>query len=72
MEGDFISLVESNSNKIIELLKNSKDLTSWDIKTRLKLSSSLLYITIGYLISQKKIQIIPQELYYRIKIKETN
>lgn len=64
----FTDTVAQTAEKISGLLKGGGELTSWDIKLKLHLSSSSLYLALGWLAAQGKIQIYPQDLNYRIKL----
>lgn len=46
----------------------SRSATSWEIKINLKLPSSLMYMAIGKLISEKKINVISENLIYKISL----
>jgi len=65
---DAIQIVADNSIKILELLKSRKSLSSWDIKLTLKVSSSELYLSLGYLLAEKKINISLTDFVYRIEL----
>lgn len=64
----FTDTVAQTAEKIHGLLKTGGEATSWDIKLKLHLSSSSLYLALGWLAAQGKIQIYPQDLNYRIKL----
>lgn len=68
MQEDFLEIVEKNAAKVLELLQSSSVLSSWDIKLKLKLSASQLYMALGYLIANKKIFVYPEELNYKVKL----
>ncbi|MBP7796907.1 MAG: hypothetical protein KA059_09055 [Elusimicrobiales bacterium] len=65
---DATQIVADNSIKILELLKSRKSLSSWDIKLTLKVSSSELYLSLGYLLAEKKINISLTDFVYRIEL----
>ncbi|NLH39081.1 MAG: hypothetical protein GX445_03355 [Elusimicrobia bacterium] len=65
---DATQIVADNSIKILELLKSKKSLSSWDIKLTLKVSSSELYLSLGYLLAEKKINISLTDFVYRIEL----
>ncbi len=46
----------------------SKTATSWEIKMNFKISSSLMYMAIGMLLSQNRIKISSENLIYRITL----
>jgi len=68
MQESFSEYVKRNAENILEILKSSSPINSWDIKLKLKLSSSQLYLALGYLISTNKITIYPEELTYKVKL----
>lgn len=63
-------IIEKTSSDIFNYIDSldSKSTTSWDIKLRFKLPSSVLYMCIGYLIANKKISVANENLIYRVKI----
>jgi hypothetical protein len=63
----FTETVAQNAAKILELLKTGEN-TSWDLKLKLHLSSSALYLALGWLAAQDKVALYPQDLNFRIKI----
>ena len=63
----FTDTVAQTAEKISGLLKSGEETTSWDIKLKLHLSSSALYLALGWLAAQGKIQMYPQALNYKIK-----
>lgn len=58
----------SNSNKILEILNEKNQVSSWELKMKLNLSSSELYLTLGYLLSNEKIIIVQENLIYKIML----
>jgi hypothetical protein len=62
----FTETVAQNAGKILELLKTGEN-TSWDLKLKLHLSSSALYLALGWLSAQGKIELYPQDLNFKIK-----
>lgn len=58
--------ITATSSKILELLKDKENLTSWQIKVSLNISSSLLYLALGSLENQNKIVIEPDGLNYKV------
>jgi len=64
----FTDTIPQTADKIADFLKDGAETTSWDIKLKLHLSSSSLYIALGWLASQGKITMYPQDLNYRIKL----
>ena len=64
----FTDTIPQTAEKITEILKSGAETTSWDIKIKLHLSSSSLYLALGWLAAQGKITMRPQDLNYRIKL----
>jgi hypothetical protein len=61
--------VIDNARKIVELLKeNNNRMSSWDIKLKLGYSNSMLYMAIGYLVSNNKINVYSKDLIYIIEL----
>lgn len=58
--------IAATSAKILELIKDKENLTSWQIKVSLNISSSLLYLALGSLENQHKIAIEPDGLNYKV------
>ncbi|MBO4706984.1 MAG: hypothetical protein J5594_00255 [Elusimicrobiaceae bacterium] len=58
--------ITATSSKILELLKDKENLTSWQIKVSLNISSSLLYLALGSLENQNKVVIEPDGLNYKV------
>jgi hypothetical protein len=67
---DATQIVVDNAEKILSLLKSKHSLSSWDIKITLKISSSELYLSLGYLMAEKKINISLTDLTYRIELND--
>ncbi|HBB68328.1 MAG: hypothetical protein A2X28_01620 [Elusimicrobia bacterium GWA2_56_46] len=63
----FTDTVAQTAGKIADLLKGGEETTSWDLKLKLHLSSSALYLALGWLAAQGKVALYPQDLNYRIK-----
>ena len=49
----FTDTIAQAADKIAELLKDGGEITSWDIKLKLHLSSSALYLALGWLAARK-------------------
>jgi hypothetical protein len=64
----FADVISDASGKIMEMLLAEGETTSWDIKMKLHLSSSMLYLALGHLLSQNKIILSPQDLTYRVTL----
>jgi predicted RNA-binding protein (virulence factor B family) len=69
MNDQINSNIAENATKVIEILKsNSGKMSSWDIKMKLGFSSSVLYMTIGYLIANGKVNVYQKDLLYIIEL----
>lgn len=64
----FTDIVGQTADKVADLLKDGGEATSWDIKIKLHLSSSSLYLALGWLAAQGKIEMYPQDLTYKIRL----
>lgn len=62
----FDEKIASTAARILEETAKG-ELTSWDLKVRLHLPGSLLYMSLGWLAEQGKIRIYPDELTYKIR-----
>ena len=62
----FSETVTNTSNRILEILNAEGKTSSWDIKLKLHLSSSELYIALGQLSARDKIQLYPKDLTYAV------
>ncbi|MCX5785807.1 MAG: winged helix-turn-helix domain-containing protein [Elusimicrobia bacterium] len=63
----FADTVAQNAANVLDLLKAGEN-TSWDIKLKLHLSSSALYLALGWLAAQGKVALYPQDLNFKVKI----
>ena len=63
----FTDTIAQNAAHILELLKAGEH-TSWDIKLKLHLSSSALYLALGWLTAQGKVALYPQDLNFKVKV----
>ena len=63
----FTDAVAQNAAKILELLKAGES-TSWDLKLKLHLSSSALYLALGWLAAQGKVALYPQDLNFKVRV----
>jgi hypothetical protein len=69
MNDQINSNIAENATKVIEILKsNSGKMSSWDIKMKLGFPSSVLYMTIGYLIANGKVNVYQKDLLYIIEL----
>jgi hypothetical protein len=64
----FTDIISQTAAKIADLLRDGGETTSWDIKLKLHLSSSSLYLALGWLAAQGKITMYPRDLNYKIKL----
>lgn len=62
----FKETVWASSAKIMDFLKDKDSATSWQIKVALRISSSLMYLALGVLLSEGKITVEPEGLNYKI------
>ncbi|MDP2865212.1 MAG: winged helix-turn-helix domain-containing protein [Elusimicrobiota bacterium] len=68
----FTDTLAQTAGNLLETLKASGgDATSWDLKFKLHLSSSSLYLALGWLAAQGKIALYPKELNFRVVLTET-
>ncbi|MEW5951238.1 MAG: hypothetical protein GX447_02290 [Elusimicrobia bacterium] len=72
MEDNFSSKLGEAASKIEEALKAHNELTAWDLKLKFKMSASLLYLSLGFLSALGKIELLPDELNYRVRIKKNS
>ncbi|OGR66489.1 MAG: hypothetical protein A2X31_08865 [Elusimicrobia bacterium GWB2_63_22] len=69
----FTDTVAQTAGNILEALKAAGgDASSWDLKLKLHLSSSALYLALGWLAAQGKIALYPKELNFRVVITDNN
>ncbi len=63
--------VAQTAGNLLEALKASGgDASSWDLKLKLHLSSSALYLALGWLAAQNKVALYPKELNFRVVLTE--
>ncbi len=63
----FTDTLAQTAGNILETLKAAGgDASSWDLKLKLHLSSSSLYLALGWLAAQGKIALYPKELNFRV------
>jgi len=58
------------SERVLRSLPQDGEITSWEIKNKLHISSSMLYLALGRLSAENKIRIIPEQLNYRVLLSE--
>ncbi len=51
---------------ISQYLKANQKATSWDLKIRFRLSSSVLYLALGQLLAEKKITLEADDINYHV------
>ena len=67
----FTDTIAQTAGNLLETLKAAGgDASSWDLKLKLHLSSSSLYLALGWLASQGKIALYPKELNFRVVLTE--
>ncbi|MFA5161215.1 MAG: hypothetical protein WC421_03130 [Elusimicrobiales bacterium] len=54
------------AERILRAVPADGEITSWEIKNKLHISSSMLYLALGRLSAENKIRIMPDQLNYRI------
>lgn len=63
----FTDTLGQTAGNVLEALKAAGgDATSWDLKLKLHLSSSSLYMALGWLAAERKIALYPKELNFRV------
>ena len=60
--------VQAACEHMMELLQEKKEMTSWQIKLALQLSSSVLYICLGILYNQGKIRLEADGINYKVSL----
>jgi hypothetical protein len=63
----FDESVASAAAKILEEAAKG-EVTSWELKNRLRLSSSRLYLALGWLLGRGRIKLSPDELTYKVAL----
>ena len=66
------TLAQTAANLLEALKTSGGDASSWDLKFKLHLSSSSLYLALGWLAAQGKIALYPKELNFRVVLTENN
>ncbi|ACC97973.1 hypothetical protein Emin_0416 [Elusimicrobium minutum Pei191] len=61
--------IKDTSAKILAYLQGKEKVSSWELKLRLHLAGSMLYISLGSLLEQGKIEVEQHGLDYNIKLK---
>ena len=60
--------VQAACGRMLEYLQEKKEISSWQLKLALHIPSSLLYICLGALHSQGKINLEPDGINYKISL----
>ena len=58
------------ADRILRLVPAEGEITSWELKNKLHISSSMLCLALGRLSAENKIRITPEQLNYRITLPE--
>ena len=58
--------LKKTSQRIYDFLTKNEDANSWQVKTNLNLSSSVMYLAIGMLVSEGKIEISEEGINYKL------
>ena len=67
----FTDTLAQTAGNLLETLKAAGgDASSWDLKLKLHLSSSSLYLALGWLAAQGKVSLHPKELNFRVLLTE--
>ena len=67
----FTDTLAQTAGNLLEAIKAAGgDASSWDLKLKLHLSSSSLYLALGWLAAQGKISLHPKELNFRVVLKD--
>ena len=67
----FTDTLGQTAGNVLEALKAAGgDATSWDLKLKLHLSSSALYMALGWLAAERKIALYPKDLTFRVVLAE--
>ena len=60
--------IQAACGRILEYLQEKKEVSSWQLKLALHLSSSILYISLGALQSQGKIILEADDINYKVSL----
>ena len=60
--------IQAACGRILEYLQEKKEVSSWQLKLALHLSSSILYISLGALQSQGKITLEADDINYKVSL----
>ena len=64
--------IQAACGRMREYLQEKKTATSWQLKLALHLSSSMLYICLGVLHSQGKINLEADDINYKVSLPDPN
>ncbi|MDD2774264.1 MAG: hypothetical protein PHP45_11295 [Elusimicrobiales bacterium] len=62
----FEETLKTLADRILRVVPQDGEITSWEIRNKLHISSSMLYLALGRLAAENKVRIIPEQLNYRI------
>jgi ribosomal protein S25 len=68
---EFSSTIVKAADRISKAIPPNGEVTAWELKTRLGLSSSILYLALGNLFAEGKIELNPQQLNLMVSAKKT-
>lgn len=60
--------LQAACGRMIEYLQSHKEVTSWQLKLALHLSSSMLYMALGVLYNQGKIRLEADGINYKVSV----
>ena len=64
--------IQATCGRIMEYVQEKKEISSWQLKLALHLSSSILYICLGILQEQGKIRLEADDINYKISLPGLN
>ena len=65
---EFSETLRTTAERVADTLKKDGETTSWELKMKLRMQSSLLYMALGRLESEGRLSLCPDELTYRVKL----
>ncbi len=60
--------IQVTCQRMLELVQEKKEITSWQLKLALQLSSSVLYVCLGALYNQGKIRLEADGINYKVSL----
>lgn len=60
--------IQVTCQRMLEIVQEKKEITSWQLKLLLQISSSVLYICLGVLYNQKQIRLEADGINYKISL----